>query len=377
MKRDLDADQQLLYETTSKFVANESPVTVVRSWTNEPTGWADTWWERGNELGWTSLLAPERFDGGPVSGEPVVELGLIADVFGRGVLPGPLAGTNAVVRALSELGSDEQQSEHLPPILSGDVVPGWCVAEPGAAADEVYTVKATAVAADGGFRLRGVKAPVESGGMATWFLVTARTGEGLGQFVVPSGPSGLSVRRLEGLDAARRYAEVALDDVFVPTTSRLGSGDVTDAVERQFQTAIVAQLAETVGSIDRVFGFTLEWSFDRYSFGRPLASYQELKHRFADMRMWLEACHATADAAARAVHDGAPDAALLVSVAKSYVGEFACELVHDCVQMHGGIGVTAEHDLHLYLRRVTQNRVLLGSPYAHRQRIAHLLEETL
>jgi alkylation response protein AidB-like acyl-CoA dehydrogenase len=377
MKRDLGADQQLLYETTSRFIANESPVAVVRSWANEPTGWAGTWWARGNQLGWTSLLAPERFDGGPVSGEPIVELSLIADVFGRGVLPGPLAGTNAVVRALSELGTDEQQSAHLPPILSGEVVPGWCLAEPGTAAGEVYAVKATAVAADDGFRLRGVKSPVESGVTATWFLVTAQAVDGLGQFVVPAGASGVSVRPLEGLDSARRYAEVVFDDVFVPTTSRLGSGDVTEAVERQLHTAIVAQLAETVGSIDRVFGFTLEWSFDRYSFGRPLASYQELKHRFADMRTWLEACHATADAAARAVHDGAPDAALLVSVAKSYVGELACELVHDCVQMHGGIGVTAEHDLHLYLRRVTQNRVLLGSPYAHRQRIADLLEETL
>ena len=95
---------------------------------------------------------------------------------------------------------------------------------------------------------------------------------------------------------------------------------------------------------------TIEWSFDRYSFGRPLASYQELKHRFADMKTWLEASHATSDASAAAVAAGSPDAARLVSVAKAFIGHYGSELLQDCVQMHGGIGVTFEHDLHLYLR---------------------------
>jgi alkylation response protein AidB-like acyl-CoA dehydrogenase len=117
---------------------------------------------------------------------------------------------------------------------------------------------------------------------------------------------------------------------------------------------------------------TVQWGFDRYSFGRPLVSYQALKHRYADMRTWLEACHATTQAAAAAVQAGSPDAAQLVSVAKSFVAERAQWILQDCVQLHGGLGVTWEHDLHLYLRRATADRALYGTPEDHRRRLADL-----
>ena len=153
-------------------------------------------------------------------------------------------------------------------------------------------------------------------------------------------------------------------------------GDVGEAepdVERQLQIALVIQCAETVGATDRVFETTLEYMFDRFSFGRPLASYQALKHRFADAKLWLETCHATAAGAARAVQAGSDDAGELVSAAKSYIGDKAGQIIQECVQMHGGMGVTWEHDIHLYLRRVTQNRALYGTPDQHRERIAVLL----
>jgi alkylation response protein AidB-like acyl-CoA dehydrogenase len=137
--------------------------------------------------------------------------------------------------------------------------------------------------------------------------------------------------------------------------------------------AIVLQLAETVGAIGRVFEFTTEWAFDRFSFGRPLASYQELKHRFADMALWLEGARATTAAASAGVSQGTGDAAELVSVAKAYVGEHAGELVQDCIQMHGGIGVTWDHDIHLYLRRVTLNSGQYGTVRNNRQRLASLV----
>jgi len=117
---------------------------------------------------------------------------------------------------------------------------------------------------------------------------------------------------------------------------------------------------------------TLEYLGDRYSFGRPLSSYQALKHRLADDKLWLEACHATATGAARAVATGAPNAGELVSVAKRWIGPHATELVQDAIQLHGGIGVTWEHDLHLYLRRATVNRVSHGTPEWHAERIAAL-----
>jgi alkylation response protein AidB-like acyl-CoA dehydrogenase len=150
----------------------------------------------------------------------------------------------------------------------------------------------------------------------------------------------------------------------------LGEGDAAGEVEHQLQTAVVLQCAEMAGAIDRAFEFTVEYASDRYSFGRPLSSYQALKHRFADMKLWLEASHASADAAARSVDAGSASAPELISVAKAYIGERGPAILQDCVQLHGGIGVTWDHDLHLYLRRVVVDRSQMGTPREHRERIA-------
>ena len=136
--------------------------------------------------------------------------------------------------------------------------------------------------------------------------------------------------------------------------------------------AATAQSVEATAAAQVAFDLTMEWAFDRYSFGRPLASYQALKHRYADMKSWLEAAHAIADEAAAAVATGTPGAALLASAAKAYIGEAGGELMQDCVQMHGGIGVTFEHDLHLFMRRLVVNRSVDGSAAEHRQRLAAL-----
>ena len=151
-----------------------------------------------------------------------------------------------------------------------------------------------------------------------------------------------------------------------------GEHPVPDDVEQQLLHALVIQSAVLVGAAERVFDFTVEWAFDRYSFGRPLASYQELKHRFADMKMWLEASHALAAALAREVHDGDPGGRGTASATKAYLGTYLVELLQDCVQMHCGIGLTTDHDLHLYLRRAVTERASFGTPADHRRRIAVL-----
>ena len=139
------------------------------------------------------------------------------------------------------------------------------------------------------------------------------------------------------------------------------------------QTALVVQNAESVGAVDRVVQFTLEYAMDRVSFGQPIGSYQAIKHRLADAKMFLEACHGTATASARAAQDRAPNASELVSVAKSYIADRGPAIIQDCVQIHGGIGVTWDADLHLYLRRVAQNAALYGSVAQHRERLAVML----
>ena len=144
-----------------------------------------------------------------------------------------------------------------------------------------------------------------------------------------------------------------------------------DAVERQLHLAVVLQCAETVGALDRVLAFTLEYLADRSSFGRPLASYQALKHRIADMKMWLEGMPRRHRARGRRrCRTTTPKRPRWSSAAASYLGDHASEILQECMQLHGGIGVTWEHDLHLYLRRVTLDRNLFGTPAQHRERIA-------
>ena len=176
------------------------------------------------------------------------------------------------------------------------------------------------------------------------------------------------------LDPVRRFATVAFEDVQVDAEARVEAATSADAdVERQLTVAVVLQCAETLGVLDRVFEMTLQWAFDRFSFGRPLASYQAIKHRFADLKANLEACHATTFEAAQAASQGGEQSSELASIAKSWVGQHATDIVQDCVQLHGGIALTTEHDLHLYLRRATVNRVMWGTPSDHRRRIADIL----
>jgi len=221
-----------------------------------------------------------------------------------------------------------------------------------------------------------VKRPVESANQASQLLVTGRTDAGLSQVLVPATAKGISIIPMQGVDLTRRFSVVKFDQVRVPASQLVGrAGEAKADVERQLQHALVLLSAESVGAMQAAFDMTVEWAFDRYSFGRPLASYQALKHRFALMATWLQASHAISDEAARAVADRAPEAAELVSAAKAYIGQYGAELLQDCVQLHGGIGVTFEHNLHLFLRRIILIRTLLGTPDDHHRRLAGLVAQ--
>jgi alkylation response protein AidB-like acyl-CoA dehydrogenase len=369
MEVTLSDDQEFFRDTTRKFLDAECPLTKVRELRDSPDGFERDYWRQGAELGWISLVVPEPLGGGSISGQGVVDLTLVADAFGRGVAPGPLLPANVVASALVRSGTPEQQQDTLPAVMAGEVIPAWCVAE--RSSEGAITWRADGDA----FVLAGVASPIEAAAQADVLLVTAQAGDGLAQFLVPSDLPGLTITALDGIDMVRRFATVAFDEVRVGADAQVGTaGDATAEVEHQRELALVIQAAEMVGAAEVVFDFTVDWAFNRYSFGRPLASYQELKHRFADMKMWLEGSHAIAAAAARAVETGTADAAETTSVAKAYAGEYLPELVQDCVQIHGGIGVTYDHDIHLYLRRVTVDRVTHGAPSDHRQHITTLRE---
>jgi alkylation response protein AidB-like acyl-CoA dehydrogenase len=374
MEIELTEDQELFRETTAKFLERTSPLPTVREWAEkEPAGFPSAWWRQGAELGWTSLLVPEQDGGGSVSGRGLVDLTLVAEEMGRWVSPGPLLPTNVVAAALAEFGTEAQRATYLPRLLSGEAVATWCLGEPGGSAlPDAVSLDASRQGA--AFVLSGRKGAVEAGAEAEFFVVAALVDGEPTQFIVPADAPGVTLTSVESIDLVRRFATVAFEGVVLSPDTVLGEvGGAAEPIEHLFELAVALQCASMAGVIDRVLAFTLEYSFDRYSFGRPLASYQALKHRFADMKMWTEASLATAAAAARAVDDRSEGSFELVSVAKSYIGDRAPTILQECVQLHGGIGVTWDHDLHLYLRRVVQDRALFGTPHEHRERIAGTL----
>jgi alkylation response protein AidB-like acyl-CoA dehydrogenase len=373
MDFDLSADQKLFRATTREFLEKEMPLTRVRELADSGIGFEPDWWKRGSELGWNAMIVDPAAGGDSISGEGLVDACIVAEEMGRLVSPGPMLGSNLVAAALSEAANAADHAEVIAALMAGEAVASWAVYEPRHGWSPL-TPTLLATPDGSGYVLSGVKDRVDCGDQADYFLVTAAGPDGLAQFIVPAAAPGVTVAAEQSLDLVRRYARVDMDGVLLPATSVVSpAGAAEAAVNRQIQIAVALQCAETAGAVQRVFEFTVQWAFDRYSFGRPLASYQALKHRFADMKLWLEACQATASAAAHATARRAEEADELASVAKSYVGQRATDIIQDCVQMHGGIGVTWEHDIHLYLRRATVNRAMFGTPSEHRRRLADIL----
>jgi alkylation response protein AidB-like acyl-CoA dehydrogenase len=364
----LTDDQEFFRDTTRKFLGSEFPIPKVRELRGNDAGFEPDYWRQGAELGWTSLLVPEGLGGGSVSGNGPSDLALVAHAFGVHVAPGPLLPCNVVAATLARSGSAQQQSEVHPALIAGEQVATWADTELPPH-DRLGMVTLRAEPDGESYVLTGVKSPVEAGAQADHVLVTANADAGLTQFLVPADAGGVSTTPLRSVDLVRRYARIEFDQVRVDAGALVGApGAAAADVEQQVRLAGVIQSAEMTGAADSAFDITLDWAFSRYSFGRPLASYQEIKHRFADMKMWLEASHGLADSAARHVSRDDEDAAIAASAAKAYAGEYLAELIQDCVQLHGGIGVTYEHDLHLFLRRVTVDRLTYGTPADHHRR---------
>ncbi|WP_183508700.1 MULTISPECIES: acyl-CoA dehydrogenase family protein [unclassified Mycolicibacterium] len=375
---DLQANQAspevvLFTSTAQSFLQKEASLTRVRELHATGNSFEPDWWRRAAELGWTSLLVPEALGGGNVSGDGVRDLTLVAEIAGRTVTPGPLHSVSTVLAGLVE--APENHEETIESLIEGDVVATWAVYEPGQPWSP-HTPGVTATPTDSGYRLDGVKDRVEMGSECGLFLVTAQSGGTTRQFLVPADCIGVRVEAQRSIDLVKRYARVSFAGVEIDKSAVVGSAQETaEVIARQSQIAQILQCAEVIGILDTVLNFTIQWGFDRHSFGRPLGSYQALKHKYADLKIWFEACRATTRAAIAAVATRDPGAPLAVSVAKSYVGERASAMLQDSVQLHGGIGVTWEHDLHVFLRRVTLYRSMFGTPEEHNLRAYALTKE--
>ncbi len=374
MDLELSDDQELFRETTERFIDARCPIPRVRELADTPVAHDPALLGEAGELGWFALFVPEEHGGGTVSGSAMRDAAIVAEERGRFVQPGPFVATNVVAFALAREGSAEQQSEHLPGLAAGEQTASWAFTT----RDGVPEVGAVGATRTGdGFTLDGVASLVPEGPSAGLFLVSAADREGGGsgvtQFIVDANSPGVTVTPLQALDLTRRFADVRFDSVSVPAAALVGApGSAQASVDAQLDVAVALTLAESIGAMRQLAEITVEYAKARIAFGRPIGSFQALKHILADISFWAEVSTAAASAASDAVADGRPTASEIVSIAKAYVGDAGAQLAQQCLQVHGGIGFTWEHDLHFYLRRLATDRVLFGDPDWHRERICRI-----
>ena len=369
-------EQELLRSTARKFFENECGSDTVRRLMETPEGISPDLWTKLAEQGWLGLVYPEAYDG---MGLGLVDLVVLMEEMGRAVVPGPyfsavLLGGLAIVEA----GSEAQKKEWLPKIAAGDrrVALAWM--EPSAQLGPAG-VTLTAVEKGGTYTLSGTKLFVHDAHTADALVVAARTRPGAGAdgvslFLLPKRTRGLEVTLLPTMDQTRKLCEVALSDVTIGPDALLGAAGAGWApLARVLDRATVALCAEMCGGAQKVLDMTVEYAKIRQAFGRPIGSYQGVKHRAADMLVDVENSKSITYYAAWALDEGVAEAPLAVSMAKAYVSDAYRRVAAAGIQLHGGIGFTWEHDLHLYFKRAKGSEFTFGDATHHRERVAQLV----
>jgi len=372
-------EQELLRATTRRFLVEHQSRADVRRDMEEADPFDPELWQRGAELGWTAMLVPEEYGGGSVTEQPMVDLVALAEELGRELNPGPFVPTNVVASAIVRFGNEAQQATYLPGLAKGDATAAWCLSGDGSPEPAAVAVEATPE--DGGWRLEGVSRYVQGAGQAALLLVVARQPDGLLNLLVARHSAGLSGRTLSGLDLTRRFSELTFDGVLVPEGNELrddrplpGPHKGSSVTAACLHVATILQAAESVGAAEVLFEETVEYLKKRQQFGRTIASFQAIKHRLADLQIELEAMRVAAEYAALAYGDEFEDADLAVDTAGAYVDDAFAHLAGEALQLHGGIGFTWEHDVHLFVRRAKVNQVLYGDGAWHRNRLLFLTE---
>jgi alkylation response protein AidB-like acyl-CoA dehydrogenase len=316
-------------------------------------------------LGWTGLLVDEALGG---SGAGMLETTVVAEELGAHLSPLPfLSGAVLAATALAVGGSAAQRQQWLPDLASGRLRVTAALTGPGGRTDPGL-LDVRAVEDGRGVRLRGVAGFVLDAGDADLIVVAAHTGESSPElFAVDARLPGVEIREELSVDRSRRISTVALDDVRTDGSARLPDGAAAVPVVRH--RGSVALAADATGAARRALEMAVEYAKTREQFGRPIGSFQAIKHKLADMYVLVQAATLAVEGAARALDTGA-DADKLVAVAGSYARDAATKVTGDAIQVHGGIGYTWEHDCHRLFKRAKFDELYLGDPAAHREALA-------
>ncbi|MET7725095.1 acyl-CoA dehydrogenase family protein [Streptomyces mirabilis] len=360
-------EQNELRKVVRSFLAKYSDEAAVRRLAADPGGHDRVLWRRmAGELGLQGLAVPEEYGG---SGFGYVDLGIVFEEAGRALLCGPYFATVALAaEALLRCGDEQARRDLLPGIASGETVATLALTEDSGRWDEPG-IRLTAHDTADGWQLTGAKTYVPDGHLADLLLVAARTAVGVSLFAVDADAPGLTRTSLTTLDQTRKQARLE----FMETPARLlgTEGTAWPALERTLATASVLLAAEQVGGAAAALDAAVDYARIRVQYGRPIGSFQGVKHKCADMLTEIESARSAAYGGLWALDAGDDtEIAVAAALAQAFCSEAFTRVAGDNIQVHGGIGFTWEHPAHLYFKRAKSSEVLLGSPSYHRELLA-------
>lgn len=365
-------DQDALRETARKVLAAECPMTYVRAMMADDTGYTEEQWQKLAGLGWLGLIFPERVGG---VGLDMVDLVVVLEEMGRVVLPGPFFSTVVLGGMTLALGgSRAQQSRYLAPLVTGALKATVAhVEESGRWDAEGIRLPARKTAT--GYTLSGTKLFVPDAHVADLLIVAARTrgkgSRGVTLFLVERNHPGVQVRLLKVMDQTRKLCEVTLTDVAVARDAVVGRvGGGWPLLDHVVDRAKVALCAEMCGGAQRVLDMSVDYARVREQFGRPIGSFQAIQHKCANMMVQVESARSATYYAAWAVANGVAEAHLAACMAKAYCSDAYRNVSAEGIQIHGGIGFTWEHDMHLYFKRSKGSEATFGDATWNRELVA-------
>ena len=370
-------EQEMLRDATRRFLDNECPSSFVRKMMEDDSAHATEMWKKVAEQGWPAILIDEAHGG---VGGSFLDMVVILEEMGRSLLPGPflataLLGTPAILAG----GSDEQKNAILPGVAAGETILSLALAEQSGRYDAGgVALAATPKGED--FLLSGEKFFVPDAHVADQIVVVARTGQGaaaedgISLFVVDAKAPGVTVTQLKTVDMTRRQCHVAFQDVAVPAAQVVGQvGAGWPIVQRTLDQAMAGLCAEMVGTGQQALDMAVAYAKERVQFGKPIGSFQAVKHKCVDMMVQVENARSLTYYAAWTVDENVPEARQAVPMAKAYCSDMCKTVTSEAIQVHGGIGFTWEHDMHLFYRRGLASEAAFGSAPVHREVVAQEL----
>jgi len=359
-------EQEDLRAAVRRFLAEKSPESEVRRLMDTTEGYDPAVWSQmADQLGLQSLTIPEEFGG---SGFTYVELLVVLEEMGAALLCAPFFSSVALAaNALLTSGDDEAKKSYLPGIASGETIATLAITEDNGKWD-FSGIELAATKKGEGWELNGHKMFVIDGHVANLVVVAARTAAGVTLFAVSGDAPGLTRTALPTMDQTRKQARLEFSST--PATLIGTDGGAEPGLSKTLDLAAVALAAEQVGGAQHVLDASVEYAKTRIQFGRPIGSFQAIKHKCADMLLEVESAKSAAYYAAWAAAEDSDELPVVASLAKSYCSEAYFHAAAENIQIHGGIGFTWEHPAHLYFKRAKSSELLLGDPSYHRELLA-------